>query len=673
RAVGMKLRGRMGFVAFLAVVAFVIAFRHLLWQPPASIGELLPYPDRATAMWRAFLSPWRGTGLGQAGAAPPAFVLLGIFPIITLGAAGAAQKLLVLALGGLAFYGAYRLVAGVADRPARLAAGATYAIGAVGYAGIREGALGALVFGACAPFVVGSMMRLIGWIRPPGWVRGRSVARVALGSAISAAFVPGSLVLYFLAAAVLAVARVAFEPGERALRGFVTSGVGLVFGWILLLPWSATWFSTGGPMTILMGGDTWRHFAASYSGEGVISVLLGQTPEVPTLFGLALPLLGIVAVVVGEGQRRRAALAMWALLLLDGWLITLIRAGWLRPLFASPTEAGVLAAVAFATLAGLAVGAFRLDLPRRGIGLLHAATLGALALSAFLVVAGVGPKLIGGAWGPGLASPENDPVLTAQLSDLLGTEAEQEGLFRVLWVGDRWSPPTASAARPHFGHMITGPRGQQMTDLFERTGTPAESEVDNVVRAVEAGDTDIGGSLLGTFNVRYVVLDRGPGAYRWLAQRDLALVRAERGFILLENLNRVARAAVYPKVPPYLDAVAGRDPTLISQGFAKPAKTADVVAPSKFVAENASGPGIGVLAEAHDDRWTASIEGERLERADAGWANGFTVPDGASGTLVFKYSRSATQTIVLIIVAVAWLAVLGGAFSRRRRTAEVPS
>ena len=667
RAVIGKLRGRWGFVAFLAVVAFLVAFRHLFWEPPASIGELLPFPDRATAMWRAFLSPWRGTGLGQSGAAPPAFVLLGIFPIIALGAAGAAQKLLVLALGGIAFFGAYRLVSGVGDRPSRFAAGAAYAFGAVGYAGIREGALGALVFGAAAPFVIGSIMRLTGWMRPPGWARGRSVARVALGSAVSAAFVPGSLVLYLLAAAVLAAARVAFEPGERAVRGFVTSGVGLVVGWVLLLPWSASWFSHGGVFSVLMTGATWHHFAASYADDGIISVLLGQTPNVPALFGLALPLLGLIAVVVGEGQRRRAALAMWALLLLDGWLITLIRAGWLRPLFASPTEAGVLAAVAFATLAGLAVAAFRLDLPRRGIGLIQATTLSALAVAAFLVVVGLGPKLLGGAWGPGLAAPENDPVLTAQLSDLLGTEAEQEGLFRVLWVGDRWSPTTPTAARPHFGHMITGPRGQQTTDLFERTETSAESELDNVIRAVEAGDTDIGGSLLGTFNVRYVVLDRGPGAYRWLAQRDLALVRAERKFMLLQNLNRVARAAVYPDVPPYLDAVAGRDPKLVAKGFPKVQTRVDVVASSKFVGDNVSGPGAAVLTEAHDDRWTASVGGEQLERIDAGWANGFDVPSGSSGTLVMKYPRSAIQTILLIVIALAWIAVIGGAFPRRRR------
>ena len=123
RSLAGKLRGRLGFVAVAALIGFALAFRHLLWGPSASIGELLPYPESATALWRAFVSPWRSVGLGQEGVATPALALVAIFPMLTLGAAGAAQKLLILALGGIAFAGAYRLVAGLVDRPSRLAAG----------------------------------------------------------------------------------------------------------------------------------------------------------------------------------------------------------------------------------------------------------------------------------------------------------------------------------------------------------------------------------------------------------------------------------------------------------------------------------------------------------------------------------------------------------------------
>ena len=667
KALGGMLRGRLGFIAVAGLIGFLIAFRHLLWGPSAAIGELLPFPDRATALWRVFASPWRPAGLGEADAAPPALALLGIFPVIALGAAGVAQKLLVLTLGGVAFAGAYRLVAGLVDKPSRVAAGLTYAVGAVGYAGLREGALGALVFGAAAPFVIASMMRLIGWMRPAGWIRGRSVMRVALGSAVSAAFVPGALIFYLLIAAVLSAARVVFERGPEALRGFISSLVGLVFGWVLLLPWSATWLSDGGAFRILMGEPTWKRYAADFSDHGALSVMLGQTPDVPALFGLALPLLGAVALLVGEAQRRRAALAFWIVIVLDALIVASIRTGLIKPFIASATEAGVISAAAFAGLAGLAVGAFRLDLPRRSLGLLHAGALAALAGAAFLVVAGTGPAVLQGDWGPGRAAPEFNPVLTSQLRDLLTAEAEQEGQFRVLWVGERWISPTPSLARPHRGHMITGSRGESVVDLFEKTSNTSDAELENVIASIEAGDTDVGGTLLGTFNVRFVVLDRAPGAHRWLAQRDLALIRSERGYVLLENLERIDRAAVYSEVPSYLEAVAKRDPTLITGDLPVPVETLSQSAASRYVSErDVTGPGSVVLAESYDPRWVAKIDGEPLERVDAGWANAFVVPAGTEGHLDVRYPRSVRDIVWLLVIGLAWIVVLGGSFSGRR-------
>ena len=667
RTVIAMLRGRLGIVVFLGFVAFLVAFRHLLWGPSAAIGELLPFPDRATALWRAFASPWSPAGFGGSHASPPALAILGIFPVLTFGAAGAAQKLLVLSLGGIAFAGAYRLVAGLVDRPSRVAAGLTYAVGAVGYAGIREGALGALVFGAAAPFVIASIMRLIGWMRPAGWVRGRSMMRVALGSALSAAFVPGSLILYALVALVLTASRIVFERGAEPVRGLVSSSVGLLFGWVLLLPWSATWFATGGVFRILTSEPTSDFFAADFADHGALSVIMGQTPDVAALFGLALPLLGAVALLVGEAQRRRAALAFWVVIVLDAVLVALFRSGIVDPFVASATEAGVIAAAAFAGLAGLAVGAFRLDLPRRGIGLVHAIALSALAGAAFLVVTGVGPAVLGGGWGPGRAAPEFDPGETASLRDLLGAEAEQEGQFRVLWVGDRWVSPTPSAARPHRGHMVTGSRGESAIDLFERSGTPAHVELENVISSIEAGDTDIGGALLGSFNVRYVLLDRGPGAYRWLAQRDLALVRSEKGYVMLENLTRIERAGVYSQVPSYLHAVAERDPTLIAGEIPQPIGTLEQAAASRYSSPRSiAGPGEVVIAESNDPRWRATAGGEQLERTEAGWANGFVLPQGTEGEIDVRYPRTVGDIVWLIVIGLAWVVVVGGSFSRRR-------
>ena len=663
-----RLSGRAGFIAAILLIGFLLGFRHILFGPAASVGELLPYPERATALWRAFIAPWRGVGLGQPGPAPPAFAFLGVFPMLTLGATGLAQKLLVLGLGGAAFAGAYAMVAELVDRPSRYVSATVYALGAVGYASVRQGALGAMVFGALAPFVLMAMIRLIGWVRPAAWNRGRAVARVALGVAISAAFVPGSIFLYAIAAVLIAATRTFLDAGSKPLRGLISCVVGIVAAWMLLLPWSATWLAEGGPIDLLRDDATWASYSAAFRGHSFLSVVLGQTPEAPPLFGLALPILGVVAVLVGEGQRRRLALALWSIVIAIGWLVSAISTGALRPLVASPTEVGVLAAVAFAALAGLAAGAFRLDLPRRGLGLHHALTLGGLAVSVVLMAAGLGPAFLRGAWDPGRASGHADSQVTEQIAGLLGNEALTEGQFRALWVGDRWGPPVPSVARPVGRHIITGPRGEVLTDLFESRLGPSEEELQSVVSAVEQGRTDRGGNLLGAFNIGYVVLQRGPGAHRWLSQADLAVARnnPEEQYLLLSNQEALSRAGIYEEVPSIVNAIDARDPSNIAAALPPPRENAEQVNSSRFRAELEQGSGVVFLAESYDERWEAHLSGEQLERTDAGWGNAFELPSNG-GQLLLTFPRSTAQIIWLMVLALAWIVVVGAAFSRSQR------
>ena len=67
-----------------------------------------------------------------------------------------------------------------------------------------------------------------------------------------------------------------------------------------------------------------------------------------------------------------------------------------------------------------------------------------------------------------------------------------------------------------------------------------------------AGTTDLGGHALGAFNIRFVVVQRAPGAGRWLQQRDLALIRGEPEYSLLENVALLPRAAIYDRLPNYV-------------------------------------------------------------------------------------------------------------------------
>lgn len=670
KSVGSLFSGRWGLVALLLIVLAAVGFRHLLWGPSYSVGELLPYPESTSGLVRAFASPWQGAGLGQPAPGPPAFLFLGIFPIITLGAVGAAQKLLVVALGIIAGIGAYRLLDELADRRARIIAAVIYVLGPVGYVGVREGALGALVLGAMAPFVIHSLLKLTGWVRPPAWDGGRELARTALAAATAAAFVPGALFIFAILAVVLALARALFVP--QAFRSISGSLVALLVAWALLLPWSASWFSAGGPINRLTSeADV---YAAGFADHGALSVLLGQTPDGPALFGLALPILGIVAAMTAEGQRRRTALALWAVIATVAALVALIRAGIIPPILASPTEAGAISVAAFAGLAGLAVSAFRVDLPRRGFGVVQAATVGGLAIAMFFTFAGGVPALWKGEWSPGGETGRRQSEVVDQIRSLLAAEAEAAGQFRVLWVGDVWASRGSSAAFSPTIHQISGSRGRVVNDLFDRASGVAQRDFQRVVASIEEKTTDRGGALLGTFNVRYIVLDNEPETVRpWLAQRDLAVDRSEAEYILLKNSSMLARAAVYNEVPVYVQAVRRSDPRLSSADPEVERLIADQSSSWRYEAPKANGPGIVFLAETRDRGWVADIGDVRLQPVSAGWANAFEIPEGANGPLRVAFPRDLTRTVFLFALLLAWIVVIGAAVSKRKTRTRVLS
>lgn len=667
-AAGARLRGWGGLVAAAAVVALLLGFRGFLFAPPAAVGDLLPYPDRVTGLLRAFISPWQGVGLGQPGPASPAFPLLGVFPLLTFGATAAAQKTLVILLGSVGFIGGYRLVGDVVDRPSRVAAGLAYSLGNVGYAGLQHGDLSALVFGAAAPFVLHDMLRLSGWMRPPGWSRGRALARLGIGAAISAAFLPGTLFLYGFAAVALTACRALLEPTAKALRGFWPSLIGLLLGWLMLLPWSATWWSEGGALQRLWSGESWRIYASAFHEHGMASVVLGQTPDAPALFGLALPLLGVTALLIGTGQRRRAAFALWTVVLVDGWLVTAFSSGWLRPLVATPTEAAVLASAAFAGLAGLAVGGFRLDLPQRGLGLLHALTIAGVAVAAFLVAAGLLPALWHGEWEPAHDAAVDVNAERVQIRSVLGAEADQVGQFRALYVGRHWSQGEISSSRRPGDYFVTGPRGSDLTDLFERDQTPGSDQLATVIRSVRAGTTDRAGGLLGAFNIRFVLVERSAGAFRWLSQKDLSLSQTQDNYLFLTNDAVLTRAGLYNAAPKFARALAHNDPAMTA-GTEEIARDEILQRTNaSYGLDAASGPGVVFLAENADPLWRATLGGAELGRTDGGWANAWSVPAEVSGELRVVYPRRLSHTLWLLYFVLVWIVVLGAAFSRRRPT-----
>lgn len=223
--------------------------------------------------------------------------------------------------------------------------------------------------------------------------------------------------------------------------------------------------------------------------------------------------------------------------------------------------------------------------------------------------------------------------------------------------------------------MITGARGELMTDLFQSPGGSAESDVRAVIAAVEQGRTDRGGSLLGAFNVGHVVLERAPGAHRWLSQADLAVRRdnPEERYILLENREVLPRAGVYEELPTIISVVAERDPAVNRGIVSPPRENAERVGPERYVADLERGEGVVFLAEAYDPRWRGDLDGLPLERVKAGWGNGFALPPGGEGEgrLSISYPRSVEQSMALAALALAWIVIVGAAFSRNHRRGGV--
>lgn len=656
RAARRRFAGWPAAVAAAVVVGLLIGGRNFLWAAPASVGQLLPYPNDATAVLGAYLAPWRDVALGQPGPAPPALVVLGVFPLVAFGLEGLAQKLLVVTLMGLSGVGAYRLMGDLVPLPGQWVAASLYVLGGVAFVGLRQGSLATFALGAAMPFGLHALLRITGWTRPAAYDPGAEIARLAIAAGFAAAFAPGALVVFSGAGVLLALARalVSWASCVGALGG-VAAGVG--GGWLLLLPWSATWLTPGGPFDVIA--------AQAGSGgllgtTGMIEVLLGQVPRVSGLAGFAPLVPAGLALVVATGQRRRVALGLWLLVAASGVVVELAARGLVPAFVASSGEAGALPTLCLALLSGVAVGACMLDLPRHRLGLWQALVLGALGLSLLLFLAGLLPAVWQGRWEPGRGSDGSREVV-ARVEAFLEAEAAGEGRFRALWVGGSWfAPRPAGAAGP--GHVLSGPSGPLIGDIYAVESSSGAVALQEAIAAIEQGATDRGGRLLGAFNIRFVVLGRSAAAGAWLRQRDFGVVRSESEYSLLENHADLPRGGIYGTLP----AGARSEPEpLATSTTAELDETLEPQGPARLELPGARGPAVAWLAENRSPGWRARLGDRDLVARPGVWGNAFRVPGGFRDDLVLSHPRTAGDYLWFAAIGVAWLAALGAATARR--------
>jgi hypothetical protein len=175
--------------------------------------------------------------------------------------------------------------------------------------------------------------------------------------------------------------------------------------------------------------------------------------------------------------------------------------------------------------------------------------------------------------------------------------------------------------------------------------------------------------LLGAFNVRYVLVERSPGAFRWLSQKDLSLAQTQDRYLILHNDATLDRAALYNDLPLYVRALAESDAALAARRPEIARHDVPQRTTSSYAFDDASGPGTVFLAENADPGWRATIDGAELDRASGGWGNAWTIPARVDGQLRIVYPRSVGDILWLIYVFLIWGVLIGAAFTRRRRPA----
>lgn len=642
-------------VALFALL-MAVSLRSELLAPRIGGGDLAAFPASAADTLTGFVSAVGADGLGSTLPASPALAVFGVASVLTFGKGLIAQKLLlwlVLPLAAATCTRALRVV--VTDLRARALAGLLYATSPLAFAALAQGRVGELAFLVLAPSILAQVWQALRLMQPrEAW---RPVLRYALLSALAIAVYPTALVILAGITVLAAAAGVATAPtghrGDVARRAALLAG-GLPAALVLLLPWSLVLFTSASPLAGVGAALTSPTFTE------LVQLHPGGTGA-PWYVGPAYPALALLSVLLAGSLRR--LLAFWfALALLGMALLAYWQTLNLPPHFTDwPGGVLVPGAVAWAAVVGIGLSS-ALPALRRVKGVVAAAQtagrraqrtatrvanvtplerVGAAAMAAVTAVTGVAVAalLAMGSW----------PLETGA-SPLPATVSESDR--RVLWL----------AGHPDGGvrYEVTGPDGQTLLGWARQSPAEARDALGQVVGNIVQARTHRGGELLRSFNIGWVVVRKGPLADQLVEQL------ARQG----DLASRVTdQAALFEGPPP---APAGM---ILAQA---PPTTADLLTaeagPSALhgdlpgVAGRVERPGVVVLPMPADEAWQASAGGQVLQPAAAfGWAQAFTLPEGARGDLVVSYSGQRNRDLALmaeLILVLAMLATLARPTSR---------
>jgi GT2 family glycosyltransferase len=618
-------------VAFMVAgfaLVMAISLRSVLFAPAIASTSLGVWPATATELLREFVSSFHRAQMGSTASAPPSLALLGGLSVLTFGKALVAEKLLLwLALPLAAATCTRTLRVVVPELWARALAGLLYATTPLATGTLAQGRLGELVLLVVAPPALAQVVLAFRAEQPrEPW---RPALRFAALAAVAIAMSPAAAVTFgvaVVAAIAVAVARAGLAGRREAVRQslFLAGGFGLALA--LLLPWSGR-LLTGAAFAelgrVLVTPGLADLVQLRPGGGGMPGPLVG--PVYP-----ALALAGLLFAPVGHRKQ-----AFW---LIAGFVAAAVAAAWqakgLAPRLTDwPAGLLVPGAVAWAAAAGLGLVGIGQVIRNLNVRFsVRRVTAAAVLLLSAVTGVFVAGHLVRGAWSPMVAV--DSPALPATVT---------RSQARVLWL----------AGRPDHGvdFAITGAKGRTLLDPG-RPPAVAADDLGSVVTDIVQARTHRAGSMLRMFGIGYVVVR--PGAE---ADRLVDLVARQQDL----DARPTEQAGLFqgPGVPQTAWVIPGETPPAEVQAMLTTPEQPDPIPDPATGQVQTSGPGTVVLLVPEASVWRASVGGAPLEPTTAlGWAQGFKLPAGASGSLEVQRTGQDRRLGLLLVEALLVLATV---------------
>lgn len=635
-------------VAISSAVLSLLALRSLFGRGELAGPGLLPLPDTWRATWEAAWSTWVPSGLGARGPGDPLVRLLGHLPVT----GSMPAEIIVFTAVPLSALAAW-WASGALTRAvgARLTLTITWALAPPLLAALSSGSWPLLLVHLLLPLLALAIGRAIGL---PHKVSQASVGAAALAGLlllVIGAVQPLLVLLTVLALALIAPA----VPGRRRRLLWV-----MIPSLALHAPYLLSYLDR--PELLLGVGAVPALPASAATTDllmlwpvvpGIVDVLTPLVGQGAAQLLPALPLLPVVVAALlapllagAAGRTGRFAVLMAA----AGLVAVLVGRETMVAVDGDQLVAAPLHAVLSATLLALMVGAGAgFDaLARRDSTDTRGRRLATSAVA--VVVAGVCVVTVAG-WS--LLLPAQLSVHRSQSGQVPAAAADQgrtDARTRVLVLGSDGGDVRASVV-VHGGDSVI--QRSTVTELRDveavRSGAavdedPGSTALREAVATMLSSGASAEEAATSTLAVGYLIVPGDPS-------EQLDLVETLDASDSLEKVTESAGGGMWRIIDaaPRAVVTGGEQPVALSSSVVEASGSLPAEDTERTV----------VLSERYDTDWRATLEGTELEPTQVdGWAQGFTVPAGASGQLDIDRDQPGQLAWQLTLYAAVALTVL---------------